>query len=51
LQRASDVFHEEHEVQIVGRACLELGDEVVVQVAGIARLGMDKQTSTADVGR
>ena len=42
FQGASDVLHEKYEVQIVGGARLELGDEVEVEVAGITRLGMDK---------
>jgi hypothetical protein len=38
-------------VQVVRRACPELRNEVEVEVAGIARPDMDKQTSTSDVGR
>jgi hypothetical protein len=51
LQSASDVFHEEHKVQVVGGARLELGNEVEVEVACIARFGMDEQASTSDVRR
>lgn len=51
VQGASDVLHGKNGVPIVGRARLELGDEIEGEVADVARPGMDEQTSTADVGR
>lgn len=35
VQRAADVLHEQDEVQLVGGAGLELGDEVNVEVASV----------------
>jgi hypothetical protein len=37
-------------VQVVGRARLELGDQMKIKVAGLARFGVDEQSSTANVG-
>lgn len=45
------VFHEQDEVQIVGRARLELGDQVKIEGAGRRRLGVHQEAATADVLR
>jgi len=50
LKRPSNVLHEEHKVQFVGRARLEFGHQVEVEVSGFVRLGMHQQASTANVG-
>ena len=44
-----DVLQQQHEVEIVGRARHELGDEVEVEVASLGRLAMDHQAPTANV--
>jgi hypothetical protein len=38
-------------VQVVGGAWLELGDQMEVEISGVARFGMDEEASTADVRR
>ena len=48
-QRSSDVLHQQHEVQLIGRAVLELGHEVTIEVAGVVRLGVHQQATTTDV--
>lgn len=45
----ADVLHQEHEVQIVGRARLELGDEVQVEVSSLVGLGVNQERTAADV--
>lgn len=37
---SSYVLHQEHEVEVVGRARLELGYEMLVELAGFSRLGV-----------
>lgn len=48
-QRASDVFHQEYEVQCVNQAGLELGHKVQVEVACLCRLAAHQQASATDV--
>ena len=46
---SSDVFHQQHEVEWVCGAVFELGDEVPVEVAGVAGFGVDEECPTADL--
>jgi hypothetical protein len=45
------VFHEQHEVEVVGWAGLELGHQMHVEVAGVGAFGVDDQASTTYVVR
>jgi hypothetical protein len=49
LQGATDVFHEQDEVHVVGRAGLELGYEVKVEISRLFRLGVDDKAPATDV--
>ncbi|MEB3979963.1 hypothetical protein OQ968_01645 [Mycobacterium sp. 663a-19] len=48
---AAYVFHEQHEVKVVGGTGLELGYEMNVEPAGLGGFGMHEQASTANVIR
>jgi len=49
-QGAADVFREQQQVQAVGGAGLELGDEVEVKVTGLDRFRVHEQTTAPNVG-
>ena len=48
MQRLLDVFQQKNEVQFVGGAGLELGDEVTVEVARLLRLAVHQQATAAN---
>jgi hypothetical protein len=48
-QGAANVLHQKDEVEWVGGAVLELGDEMPVVVAGVIGLGVDQECPAADV--
>jgi hypothetical protein len=48
-QSPADVLHEKDEVEVVGRAGLELGHEMQVEVSSRFGLGVNKQTPASDV--
>jgi hypothetical protein len=49
-QGATDVLHEQDKVQVVGRAGLELGYEVEVEISPLLGLGVNQQARAPDVG-
>ena len=48
-QRAASVFHQEDQVQVIGRTRQEFRDEVKGEVPCCWRFGMDEQTTADDV--
>lgn len=48
-QGSADVFHQQHQVELVGRRRFELWDEVPVEVPRLGGLGVDEQGTTADL--
>jgi hypothetical protein len=50
-QGSSDVLYQENQLQIVGRARFKLGNKVQIEVASLAGLGVDQETSAADLRR
>jgi hypothetical protein len=46
---ATDVFHEQDKVHVVGRAGLELGYEVKVEISRLFGLGVDEKAPATDV--
>jgi hypothetical protein len=46
----ADVLHKQHQVEVVGRAWLEVGHQVQVKVASLFGLRVDQEPPAPDVG-